>query len=117
MRHIIFTILTLVAMSMLLTDCSSTKAATTATAATSTPKPAGPYMPTDQIASAHGSTVEQLVKGREIFTQNCDRCHKLKNPSIHDAAGWTSTMRRMAPKAKLSDADAKLVLDYLSAAN
>ena len=58
---------------------------------------------------------EQLVQGKTIFENSCSKCHKLPDPAKHDDQGWIKTLSRMAPKAKLSDEDGKLVRAYLIA--
>lgn len=58
-----------------------------------------------------------LTKGKTIFENSCNKCHKLPDPKKHDNEGWIKTLSRMAPKAKLTDDQHQLVYDYLISAN
>lgn len=58
---------------------------------------------------------EQLAQGHTIFTNSCANCHKLKQPETRNAEQWNSIIKRMIPKAKLSDEEGKLVRAYVIA--
>jgi cytochrome c2 len=61
------------------------------------------------------NTPEQLEQGKTIFTGNCAKCHKLKEPGSRTPEQWEKVLKRMIPKAKLSEEDGKLVKAYLIA--
>jgi cytochrome c5 len=111
MRRIILLSLAMTVMVLLLSECKSTKSASTSKAAT-----AEPYTPTEAIANAHGSKIADLNAGRAVFIAHCDKCHKLPVADKHDAAGWQVTLSRMAPKAKLTSLESDQILRYLAAA-
>lgn len=67
----------------------------------------------EQIAAQF--TPDQLEQGKTIFTGNCAKCHKLKEPGSRTPEQWNKVLKRMIPKAKLSDDDGKLVRAYLIA--
>jgi len=56
-----------------------------------------------------------LAEGKAIFSSSCDNCHKLKQPETRTAEKWNSIIKRMIPKAKLSDEEGKLVRAYVIA--
>ncbi|WP_118972827.1 c-type cytochrome [Taibaiella koreensis] len=58
---------------------------------------------------------DQLEKGHTLFTGNCAKCHKLKDPGSRTPAEWDKVLQRMIPKAKLSPDDGALVRAYLIA--
>ena len=58
-------------------------------------------------------TVDYLAKGQTIFENSCSKCHDLPNPADHSAQDWVGIMNRMAPKAKLTDAQHEMVYDYI----
>lgn len=58
---------------------------------------------------------QQLESGKTIFTGNCAKCHKLKEPGTRTPEQWNKVLKRMIPKAKLSDEDGMLVRAYLIA--
>lgn len=62
-------------------------------------------------------TADMIAQGRTIFENNCGKCHALPEPKSHTDAQWVSLVNVMAPKAKLTDAQAEMVYDYLTYAN
>ena len=67
----------------------------------------------DQITAKYSAV--QLEHGKSIFMANCAKCHKLKEPGSRTPDEWNKVLKRMIPKAKLSDDDGKLVRAYLIA--
>lgn len=67
----------------------------------------------EQITAKYSEA--QLESGKTIFMSNCDKCHKLKMPETRTPEQWNKVLKRMIPKAKLSDEDGKLVRAYLIA--
>lgn len=57
----------------------------------------------------------ELAKGKSLYEDSCANCHKLFPASRHDKEGWVVTMDRMAPKAKISEEEKKLIYNYLVA--
>lgn len=55
-----------------------------------------------------------IAEGKKIYENSCGRCHKLFPAAKHDKAGWSSTIERMAPKAKITEEQKKLVYDYIT---
>jgi len=59
--------------------------------------------------------------GREATEANCSICHTVEyipmNAPAMDRSGWQKSLQKMRERfgAPLSDADAQVVLDYLSA--
>ncbi len=60
-------------------------------------------------------SVAQLEEGKVIWQNNCNKCHKLFAPESRDNEKWHKVLRRMIPRAKLSDEEGKLVRAYLIA--
>ena len=108
MKRTLLLIISVGLLAITLSECKSSKTATTV------PTKTDPYMPTDEIAKAHGVALADLSKGRDLFVGSCDKCHKLPNPSKHDIAGWENTMKAMGPKAHLSAGDADMIVKYLA---
>lgn len=61
-----------------------------------------------------GVTYDQLVKGRQLYVDNCGQCHGLHKPSEFDEAGWNKVMDKMQPKAKISNDQRSLIMAYLT---
>jgi len=67
----------------------------------------------EQIKAQYSTA--QLEEGHTIFTNSCGSCHKLKEPGSKTPEQWNKTVKRMIPRAKLSDEQGKLVRAYLIA--
>ncbi|WP_434361906.1 molybdopterin-dependent oxidoreductase [Parasalinivibrio latis] len=60
-----------------------------------------------------GNKKEEKSRGEELFYSSCTMCHAAPNPSAHTRAQWEGITNSMFPRAGLSAADRKLVLEYL----
>src|SRR5689334_8403553 len=66
-----------------------------------------------------GYTLEDLNKGKALFSAHCGQCHGLKNPTKRTEEQWRKVVPRMAAKVskkegKLLDTnDEALILKYL----
>ncbi|WP_164111330.1 MULTISPECIES: hypothetical protein [Sphingobacterium] len=58
---------------------------------------------------------DQITQGQTLFANSCGNCHKLKQPETRTAEQWNKIVKRMIPKAKLSDEEGKLVRAYVIA--
>jgi mono/diheme cytochrome c family protein len=59
------------------------------------------------------ASLESLEQGRQLFLANCHRCHAYPDRTAYTAEEWPSLVRRMGRKARLSDAEAMLVLRFV----
>lgn len=71
------------------------------------------YVPTKDDATAN-ATLQELQQGRQLFIDNCGRCHNLYNPDSYTPSQWTSILNSMAPRTSLSAAQVELVKKYLT---
>lgn len=71
------------------------------------------YVPSAKHAGA--VSLADLEKGYTIYKKSCDRCHKFYPVTKYNVEEWTAIVKKMQPKAKLSDGDAALVTKYLTA--
>lgn len=71
-------------------------------------------VPTKAEALADFSEAE-LAQGEILFANNCDKCHKLFEPSSRDSEKWNNVLKRMLPKTELTQEESKLVRAYLIA--
>jgi mono/diheme cytochrome c family protein len=62
-----------------------------------------------------GSPAQQggQARGERLYRSKCAACHRAYPPASRDGAGWAEAVSRMAPRAKLSDAERATVLEYL----
>ncbi len=61
----------------------------------------------------------QTLDGRQLFRQDCGRCHALPRPSQHSPGQWPAVVRRMQHYVAryggrpLPDAEVKAIVSYL----
>ena len=53
-------------------------------------------------------------KGKEIFENNCAKCHKLYDTKAYSIEKWHPILYDMQKKAHLTDADMDKILAYIS---
>lgn len=68
---------------------------------------------TPAIEGSKTKTTEELAQGKTIYENSCGKCHDLPEPTKYDAQKWVEIMNWMAPKAKLTEEQHKLVYDYV----
>lgn len=61
------------------------------------------------------TTTKEVEEGHALYTAKCGRCHNLKNPTKYTTSEWTPLMKRMAPKARLTEAETAQVTAYVMA--
>ncbi|MEM1083567.1 MAG: cytochrome c [Verrucomicrobiota bacterium] len=80
--------------------------------------PVDPIPPaTSEMALEMGVEQEQLVRGRALYMENCNRCHDRVLPGKIDPEYWRGILPHMAENADLSDSERDDVLIYLTAAH
>ncbi len=50
-----------------------------------------------------------------LYRSKCSACHRAYPPSSRDRTAWAEVLPKMAPRAKLSDAERARILEYLQA--
>lgn len=51
-----------------------------------------------------------LAQNKELYANKCASCHKLFTPDNYSKTEWTKWVDKMAPKAKLTDAEKEMIL-------
>ena len=71
---------------------------------------------TESAVKTESATVTnmQYEEGKMVYETKCGTCHKLKNPARGNRTQWTKWIDRMAPKAKLTEAEKMQVTAYVS---
>ena len=67
--------------------------------------------------AAVSATTENLAQGKNIYENNCGKCHALPNPSSFTDEKWVGIMNWMAPKAKLTAEQTSFAYTYVTHAN
>lgn len=71
------------------------------------------YVPTQDDATAN-ATLQELQEGRQLYIDNCGRCHGLHNPDEYTPSQWSSILSSMVPRTSLSSSQADLVKAYVT---
>ena len=56
-----------------------------------------------------------IEKGRVLYENSCNRCHALYMPESYTKGDWRFYVRKYSPRARLTEPESALVLDYLRA--
>ena len=59
------------------------------------------------------AATDPIEKGRILYEHSCDRCHALYMPESYTKADWRFYLRKYSPRARITEAESDLVLDYL----
>jgi cytochrome c5 len=55
----------------------------------------------------------ELEAGRDLYENNCAKCHKLKDPKKYTKEEWGPILVRMGKKAKLDETQMASITDYI----
>lgn len=70
--------------------------------------------PTAQAPQPSPTTMTpELAEGKSLYENSCARCHKLYDPKDFNAEQWKPIVLRMAPKARLDEAQGQKIYNYL----
>ena len=56
----------------------------------------------------------ELAAGKNLYENNCSKCHKLYDPKDFSKEDWKPIVLKMQKKAHLEDADGQKIYDYLT---
>jgi hypothetical protein len=62
--------------------------------------------------SSAGTT--KFPEGKDLYVSKCTACHKAYEPELHTKDDWQKILDEMGSKAKLTDNEKQLILNYLS---
>lgn len=68
-----------------------------------------------ETPSINNSATDITAAGKTIYTTRCNRCHKAKPIEKFTQAEWENILKRMIPKARLNEEQAKQVTAYVMA--
>ena len=57
---------------------------------------------------------EHLMQGRKLYVDRCSGCHNLHFPNEYTEQQWKMQLEEMQVKAKITDEQKELILDYLT---
>lgn len=73
-----------------------------------------PPPPTAEELNSSKILTQNQMEGKTLFEANCAKCHKLYEPATYSAEKWSSILKWMQPKAKISDAEREQIYDYVT---
>jgi hypothetical protein len=76
-------------------------------------KEAGAKVKTETSASSVGSE----KGGAQLWSENCMRCHNIRNPGSYSDTQWEVSMHHMRVKACLTAEEHRKILEFLKSAN
>ena len=71
------------------------------------------YIPTSADVTLT-ATLPELQQGRDLYVNNCGRCHGLYSPDNYTSSQWRSIINSMAPRTSLSTSEIQLVTKYVT---
>lgn len=67
--------------------------------------------------SSNSSGLTKFPEGRNLYVSKCTACHKAYEPELHTKDEWRKILDEMGSKAKLSNNEKAIILNYLSERN
>lgn len=68
------------------------------------------------LPQADQKSIVAFLMAMDVFNATCSKCHGTDRPlgKKKDRAGWEFTVKRMATKTTIPEADQKTIIDYLT---
>jgi len=60
-----------------------------------------------------GTTLQDLVRGRELYVSHCSSCHSLYSPTEYPAEHWRKIVPEMKVRAKIGEDEVLNIARYL----
>jgi cytochrome c5 len=92
-------ILILAGLAFLVVSCGTQKTATVATA------------PVEAVKTS--ALTPELEAGKNLYDNNCAKCHKLYEPKSFTKEEWTPILVKMGKKAKLDETQMASITNYI----
>lgn len=73
-----------------------------------------PPAPTAEELNSSVILTQNQIEGKALFEGNCAKCHELYKPSTFTAEKWSSILKWMQPKARISDIEREKIYDYVT---
>jgi mono/diheme cytochrome c family protein len=68
-------------------------------------------------ACRSGNTADERSPGEVAFRRYCQSCHRLPEPTLKTDREWPEMVQRYGRKARLTQEQIDLIIDYLVASN
>lgn len=70
------------------------------------------YIPASSDTTAYASLAD-LQQGRDLYINNCGRCHSLYSPDSYSVSTWKGIISQMAGRTSMTSAQVTLVTKYV----
>lgn len=101
-----YKVLALAVLATVIYSCASKSNAPTASA--NETKPAATTAPVATVMTP------ELAEGKELYDNNCAKCHRLFSPNEFSAEEWKPIVAKMQKKAHLDDLQGQKIYSYLT---
>jgi cytochrome c5 len=68
-------------------------------------------------SSAERSEASAQLSGEELWSNNCQRCHNIRSPSMYTPAQWEIIVHHMRVRANITGAEQRAIADFLKSAS
>jgi nitrate/TMAO reductase-like tetraheme cytochrome c subunit len=62
------------------------------------------------------SRSSEELSGEELWSNNCQRCHNLRPPTMYTPAQWDVIVHHMRVRANITGAEQRAIADFLKSA-
>jgi hypothetical protein len=67
--------------------------------------------------NSNSNITTNFPEGRELYISKCTGCHKAFERELHTTDEWEKILKEMGSKAKLTENEKQMVLNYLTERN
>jgi hypothetical protein len=67
--------------------------------------------------SGNSNITTKFSEGRELYISKCTSCHKSFERELHTTDEWKKILKEMGSKAKLTENEKQIILNYLTERN
>ena len=71
---------------------------------------------TQSSSSAAADSSGQL-SGQELWSNNCQRCHNMRSPTMYNHAQWDVIVHHMRVRANITGAEQRAIVEFLKSAS
>jgi len=100
-----YRVLSLAVLAAIIFSCASKSGSTTVSNET---------RPTAQAPVVATVMTPELAEGKELYNNNCAKCHRLYKPDEFSAEEWAPIVKRMAKKSHLNELQEQRIYNYIT---
>lgn len=86
----------------------------TVVAPVATATPISPVATVEPVKTNTSVLTAEVAEGKNLYENNCAKCHKLFAPDDYSKEDWMPILTRMAKKAHLEDVETGKIYAYLT---